>query len=92
MRSDKKAIANPEIILREEFDDWAILFNPDNGEGFGINPVGVFIWKQLSGNNTVSGIVKKLKNECENVPEDAEIYVNQYIDSLFEKGLAGEKL
>jgi hypothetical protein len=27
----EKPKANPEIVLREEFDDWALLFNPDTG-------------------------------------------------------------
>jgi hypothetical protein len=27
----KNPIANPLIVLREEFDDWAILFDPDTG-------------------------------------------------------------
>ncbi len=90
--ANKIIIANREIVLREEFDDWAILFNPDNGEGFGINPIGVYIWKQLNGTNTVSDIITKLKENCQGVPEDAENYVNKYLDSLVKKGLAGEKL
>ena len=90
--NSKKIAANPEIVLREEFDDWAILFNPDNGEGFGINPVGVFIWKQLNGKNTTSDIIANLKENCDNVPDNAEKYVEDYLNSLFEKGLAGEKL
>ncbi len=85
-------IANKEIVFREEFDDWAILFNPNNGEGFGINPVGAFIWKHLNGKSTISDIVAKLKNECEDVPDNAEKYVEEFLDSLLEKGLAGEKL
>ena len=24
-------IANPLVVLREEFDDWAVLFDPDKG-------------------------------------------------------------
>ncbi len=90
--SSRMVIANSEIILREEFDDWAILFNPDNGEGFGINPVGVYLWKQLNGKNTISDIIAELKKNCEDVPKDAEKYVKEYIDSLLKKGLAGEKL
>ncbi len=91
MRS-KIIIANMEIVLREEFDNWAVLFNPDNGEGFGINPIGVYIWKQLNGKNTISDIIAKLKKNCEGVPDDAEKYVKEYLNSLLKKGLVGEKL
>ena len=40
--ANDKPVVNPLIVLRIEFDDWAILFDPDTGEGFTINPVGVF--------------------------------------------------
>jgi len=49
---DDKPIANPVVLLREEFDDWAILFNPDatlGFSGFGLNPTGVYVWKLLDG-------------------------------------------
>jgi hypothetical protein len=29
MELTDKPIANPVVVLREKFDDWAILFNPD---------------------------------------------------------------
>jgi len=31
-----KPIPNPFVVLREEFDDWAILFNPDNARAVGL--------------------------------------------------------
>lgn len=88
---NKKPVKNPSVVLREEFDDWAVLFNPENGDGFGINPVSVFIWKLLNGKNSTSVIVAKLQKNCDDVPEDAEKYVQEFIDSLVEKGLVGEK-
>ena len=54
----EKPIANPLIVLREEFDDWAILFDPDSGDAFGLNPIGVHIWKRLDGNHAVKDILK----------------------------------
>ncbi len=65
----KNPIANPLIVLREEFDDWAILFDPDTGNAFGLNPTGVFIWKHLDGKNGVEDIIKKLQDEADDVPE-----------------------
>ena len=40
-----KPIANPLAVLREEFDNWAILFDPATGNAFGLNPVGVLLRK-----------------------------------------------
>jgi len=89
---EKTVVANLGIILREEFDGWAILFNPENGDGFGTNQIGVFIFKQLDGKNTISDIVLGLKTNCDDVPDNAKKYVQAFVDTLLEKGLAGEKL
>jgi SynChlorMet cassette protein ScmD len=56
-------IANPSVVLREELDDWAILFDPNTGEGFAINPVSAYIWKHLDGKHTVDSILKELREK-----------------------------
>ncbi|MGQ9611049.1 MAG: SynChlorMet cassette protein ScmD [bacterium] len=89
MADNDKPIANPMIVLREEFDDWAILFDPDTGKALGINPVGVFIWKRLDGNHGISDILNELKENCEDVPAEAEEDIKAFIQSLVENGLAG---
>jgi SynChlorMet cassette protein ScmD len=85
----KNPIANPLIVLREEFDDWAILFDPDTGNAFGLNPTGVFIWKLLDGKHGTEDIIKKLRDEAEDVPEDAGEHARQFIVSLEKQGLVG---
>jgi len=87
--ANDKPVANPLIVLRIEFDDWAILFDPDTGDGFTINPVGVFIWKKLDGTNTIADIIEGLKEECEELPEDVEKDCNEFIEELVKRGLAG---
>ena len=89
MTSSGKAIANPSIVFRDDFDDWAILFDPDSGESFGLNPVGVFVWKKLDGKHTVDDIVVELRENCEDVPEEAKDHVTELINDLVERGLAG---
>lgn len=84
-----KPVANPLVVLREEFDDWAILFDPDSGDGFGLNPIGVFIWKRLDGHRGVSDILKELREKCEEVPEEAEDHLQGFIQDLVTRGLAG---
>jgi len=88
----KNPIANPLIVLREEFDDWAILFDPDTGNAFGLNPTGVFIWKLLDGRHGVEDIVKSLRDEAEDVPEDAAEHTRQFIAALEQQGLVGYEL
>jgi len=93
-RMEKRArpIANPLMVLREEFDDWAVLFNPDTGDAFGLNPVSVFIWKHLDGSKTVEDIIEELRLRCENVPDDADRYVRAFIEDLMGRGMAGYEL
>ena len=63
MESNQKPIANPLIVLREEFEDWAILFNPDKGTAFGLNPTGVYIWKFLDGEHSLDDLFQHLRRD-----------------------------
>ena len=84
-----KPVANPLVVLREEFDDWAVLFDPDTGEAFGLNPVSVFVWERLDGRHTLDEILEELHESCDNLSEDAEVHLQEFIRALVEKGLAG---
>jgi SynChlorMet cassette protein ScmD len=91
--SDKtKPIANPLVVLREEFDDWAVLFDPDTGNAFGLNPVGVFVWKRLDGRHTPAHIAGELRETCENLPDETEGHIQDFIRDLLKQGLAGHEL
>ena len=89
MTAGDKPVANPLIVLREEFDDWAILFDPDMGHSYGLNPVSVFIWQRLDGKHTVADILTELRDNCQEVPEEAEGHIQDFIDDLIKNGLAG---
>jgi len=89
MQDNDKPVGNPLVVLREEFDDWAVLFNPDTGNAFGLNPVGVFIWKRLDGRRTIQDILKELRENCEGMRKDAKDHLEEFIGSLMEQGLAG---
>ncbi len=89
---DKMPIANPVVVLREEFDDWAVLFDPDTGDGYAVDPVGAFIWKKLDGSHTAEQIIAELKESCEDVPDEAEEHCRQFIEQLVSQGLAGYEL
>ncbi len=82
-------IANPLIVLREEFDDWALLFDPDTSHSYGLNPVSVFIYKRLDGKHSVEEIMTELRSACQNAPEEAEGDVQLFLDDLVANGLAG---
>jgi SynChlorMet cassette protein ScmD len=80
--------SNPNIVLREEYDDWAVLFDPDTGKTCGLSPTGVFIWKQLDGNNSKADILQELGKVCEDgLPEVAAADYDKFIEQLLESGL-----
>ncbi|MHB8771636.1 MAG: SynChlorMet cassette protein ScmD [Syntrophales bacterium] len=85
----KNAIANPLIVLREEFDDWAILFDPQTGNTFSLNPVGVLIWKLLDGRHTLGDIVTRIGEEANDVPADVTVQVQNFIRETARLGLVG---
>lgn len=92
MEPHDKPIANPLVVLREEFDDWAILFDPDTGNAFGLNPTGVYLWKLLDGKHSIDEMLQSLRQEAEEVPEEAGDHLREFIADLTKRGLAGHEL
>ena len=89
MQSSGKFVANPGVVLREEFDDWAVLFDPDTGHGFGLNPTGVYLWKLLDGEHTLDALVRKVRDYTGNLPDHARGDIAAFVDELVLQGLAG---
>ncbi len=92
MVEKKCPLANPLIVLREEFDDWAILFDPDTGNAFGLNPLGVFIWKLLDGKHSVPDILARMQESVEDVPPEAQEDLETWVKDLVSRGLAGYEM
>lgn len=89
MPTSNPPIPNPIVVLREEFDDWAILFNPDTAAAVGINPVGVAVWKMLDGTRTYEEIVAEIGEQYERVPESAPEELMSYLTDLEDGGFVG---
>jgi SynChlorMet cassette protein ScmD len=84
----EKPIRNPYVVLREEFDDWAVLFNPDTGHGFGLNPTGVYLWKLLDGEHTIDDVLGALQRDADDIPPGADEHLIAFLEQLTEQGLA----
>jgi SynChlorMet cassette protein ScmD len=87
-----KPIANPTVVLREEFDDWAILFNPDTADAVGTNPVGVAVWKLMDGRHSLEEIIAEIKDQFADVPDAATKDVTAFVKDLAERGFIGYEL
>ena len=92
MNRTDRPIASPIVVLREEFDDWAILFDPDTAAAVGINPVGVAVWKRMDGKRSVKEIVSAITTSFEDAPEAALEEITAFVDELAERGFVGYEL
>jgi hypothetical protein len=83
-------ICNPDVVLRQEDPDGALLFNPDTNQIRVINTTGLFIWKQCDGEKDFPAIVSALKKDFDGVP-DKEVgkQVNTFIDDMRANGFLG---
>lgn len=92
MNRTDRPIANPIVVLREEFDDWAVLFNPDTAGAVGTNPVGVAVWKRMDGKKSLEEIVSEIKNDFEDIPDAILEEITTFVNTLAENGFAGLEL
>jgi len=88
----QKLIVNPVVVLRKEFDDWAVLFNPDTAEAVGINPVGVAIWELLDQQINTLEIVGKISHKFTDVPGSAKKEIETFITDLAKRGFIGSEI
>jgi SynChlorMet cassette protein ScmD len=89
MTNDEKPVTKPFVMLREEFDDWAVLFDPDTAHGFGLNPAGVYVWKLLDGQHAIDALLQKINLHADDVPEDVGDHIRAFVDDLVAHGLVG---
>ena len=89
MKLSSKPIINSVVVLREEFDDWAVLFNPDTANAVGINPVGVALWKLMDGKRSLEELADEIKDRYADVPDAAIDDLTEFVNKLAESGFVG---
>jgi SynChlorMet cassette protein ScmD len=82
-------IANPKVVLHEGFDDYAVLFHPDTNQSFGLNPIGLLIWKMLDRKHPLAEIFNAIREQCNEVPENMQNDVESFLTALLDCGFAG---
>ena len=91
MPQHDRPIANPLVVLREEFDNWAVLFNPDTADAMGINPVGVAVWKLMDGQRTLQDIAAQIGERFSEVPQNAVEDIGAFVENLAQHGFVGRE-
>jgi SynChlorMet cassette protein ScmD len=88
-RSNQKgAVVNPLIILREEFDDQSLLFDPETGHTYAINPIGVLVWKHLDGHHNLADITNIICKYYETTFSDVITHIEDFVETAVNLGLA----
>lgn len=83
-------IRNPDVVLREEDPDGALLFNPDTNQIRVINTTGLFIWKHCDGKKDLPAIAAALKKTFVSVPEtEVEGQIKAFVDDMRSNGFLG---
>ncbi len=83
-------LKNPDVVVKEEEDGCALLFNPDNDQVRVLNRTGFYIWKLCEGALGVSGITSRVQDTFEPVPDrDVVKDIEGFLDSMTRAGLIG---
>lgn len=82
------ATLRSQLVVRVESDDFALLYDPDTGESFVLDPVGVFVCRRLDGAHHIEQIVEESGAFFDGVPDDAPAQVRAFVESLIGKNLA----
>ena len=81
---------NPDVVVREEDEDGALIFNPDTDQIRVLNPTGFFIYQLCDGSNDLNGMILAVKNTFKDVPDDqVSGQVEEYIDDMLSSGFIG---
>ena len=80
---------NPVVVLREEFDDWAVLYNPDTADGIGINPIAVKLWRAFEQRLSWDEIKQLIRAEYSQVPDDLDADLRRFTEALVDRGFLG---
>ena len=89
LATDVYLIANPDVVLREEEDEAALLFDPDTGAVHILNSTAVAVWQLLDGKRDLSQIMADLHEEFDGMDDTAEGQVVELLNHLMSIGAVG---
>jgi hypothetical protein len=81
------AIEKKQDIISSGMDDETVMMSIENGEYYGLNPVGGRIWELLDRPRTAAGICDILVEEYDVPVEECQREVKEFVEKLLEKKL-----
>ena len=80
---------NPNLVLRIEDDDCALLFDPDQGSVQMLNCTAVEVWQQLDGERSLHEVIETLKNLYDGIDDVAVQQILSLVKNLVDLGAVG---
>ncbi|MCU0610536.1 MAG: PqqD family peptide modification chaperone [Candidatus Eisenbacteria bacterium] len=77
---------NPDVVLREEDTDGALLFNPDTNQIRVLNATGLFVWKFMDGTRDLGAVVASFRESFEEVPQEVEAHALAFAGEMAAAG------
>jgi len=90
-RETNRPIPNPDVVLAEGVDGWAVLINLDTSRSVALNPTGIVVWKLPDGRRCFDDVIAAVARHYRDVPDTATSDVVALLDMLAEEGLVGEE-
>lgn len=83
IKDQTRLVQNPDIVLREEEENAALLFEPNTGAIHILNGTALAVWSRLDGSQAVSQILAEL-SEIYDMDSDAADDVRHLLANLLE--------
>lgn len=85
----KQWYIKPNVVLREEADDWGLLFDADTGNTVALNPVAVCMFKAMQKAQDVESVKAAIFAEYDEIPETLAENIHELIEQLTEYSFLG---
>ena len=82
---------NPNLVLRIEDDDCALLFDPDRGSVQMLNQTAVAIWQNIDGQRSLRQIIEGLHDQYEGMDAAANQQIIALVNGLLKLGAIGTR-
>jgi len=82
---------NPLVMMRREFDNTGMVFDPQNNKAMTLNAVGVEIWESIEKGLAEDAIVTHLTGKFNVDKATAAADLSDFLKLLKDKGLLSEK-
>jgi hypothetical protein len=81
-------VRNPDVLLREDFPDAPMLYDPATDEAFALNATGLLIWTHLDEVADVPAMLELLGTRLAAVTAGAAGEIAAFVQQLLARGLA----